>query len=102
MFVLEGLLTLSHTETFLPCGRNYLGSVEAPTLQGCGGRDGHSAGVPTLLNAFSTRIAPYQWLWLSISRKSSQQSSKTCPVHQQQHLAERKLEGAAVSRQSLD
>lgn len=28
MFLLKGLLTLSQMETFLPCGRNYLCSVE--------------------------------------------------------------------------
>lgn len=59
--------------------------------------DGHSAGVPALLNAFTTRIAPYKWLWLSMSRKSRQQSSKTRPGQQQQHLAERKLEGEDCS-----
>lgn len=28
MFLLKGLLTLPHMETFLPCGRKYLGFVE--------------------------------------------------------------------------
>lgn len=105
MFLLKGLLTLSYMGTFLPWGRKYLGSVEASTLQGCGGRDGHSAGVlALLLNSFTTRIAPHKWLWLSSSRKNSQQRSKQvqCTSSSTWLSGNLKEKIEAVSRQSPD
>lgn len=97
MFLLKGLLFLTWRHSY-PVGEITWALGRLPPSKVVeGGRDGHSAGVPApLLNSFTTRIAPHKWLWLSISRKNSQQSSKR-PVHQQQHLAERKLEGEDCS-----